>query len=45
MLGMFPGEVIQTGTYPNLMQIYGVVPGASLALPESATGCSLTYPA
>jgi len=45
MLGMFPGEVIQTGTYPNLMHIYDVIPGATLALPESATGCSLTYPA
>jgi len=45
MLGMFPGEVIQTGTYPNLMHIYDVVPGASIALPVSATGCSLTYPA
>jgi branched-chain amino acid transport system substrate-binding protein len=44
MLGMFPGEVIQTGTYPNLMHIYDVIPGASLALPVSATGCSLTYP-
>jgi hypothetical protein len=45
MLGMFPGQVNQTGTYPNLMNIFGVVPGASIALPPSATGCSITYPA
>ncbi len=45
MLGMFPGEVNQTGTYPNLMNIFGVVPGASIALPPTETGCKLTYPA
>jgi branched-chain amino acid transport system substrate-binding protein len=45
MLGMFPGEVDQTGTYPNLMKIYDYVPGASIALPASQTGCSITYPA
>jgi hypothetical protein len=28
-----------------LMNIYDVVPGASIALPVSATGCTLTYPA
>jgi branched-chain amino acid transport system substrate-binding protein len=45
LLGMFPGEVKQTGTYPDLMTIYNVVPGASIALPPSATGCSISYPA
>jgi branched-chain amino acid transport system substrate-binding protein len=45
MLGMFPGQVNQTGTYPNLMNIFGVVPGASIAQPASATGCTITYPA
>jgi branched-chain amino acid transport system substrate-binding protein len=45
MLGMFPGQVNQTGTYPNLMNIFGVVPGASIALPASATGCTISYPA
>jgi branched-chain amino acid transport system substrate-binding protein len=45
MLGMFPGQVNQTGVYPNLMNIFGVVPGASIALPASATGCTITYPA
>jgi branched-chain amino acid transport system substrate-binding protein len=44
MLGMFPGEVKQTGTYPDLMKIYAYVPGASIALPPSATGCTLAYP-
>jgi branched-chain amino acid transport system substrate-binding protein len=44
MLGMFPGEVKQTGTYPDLMNIYAYVPGASIALPPSATGCTLAYP-
>ncbi len=45
MLGMFPGQVNQSGTYPNLMNIFGVVPGASIALPASSTGCTITYPA
>ncbi len=44
MLGMFPGEVKQHGTYPDLMTIYEYVPGASIALPPSATGCTLAYP-
>jgi branched-chain amino acid transport system substrate-binding protein len=44
MLGMFPGEVKQTGTYPDLMNIYAYVPGASISLPAAATGCSLAYP-
>ncbi len=44
MLGMFPGQVNQTGTYPNLMNIFGVVPAAAIALPASATGCTITYP-
>ncbi len=45
MLGMFPGEVNATGTYPHLFHVYGVVPGESIALPASQTGCTLTYPA
>jgi branched-chain amino acid transport system substrate-binding protein len=45
MLGMFPGEVNATGTYPHLFHVYGVVPGESIALPTSQTGCTLTYPA
>jgi branched-chain amino acid transport system substrate-binding protein len=44
MLGMFPGQVNQNGTYPNLMNIFGVIPGDTLALPASATGCTITYP-
>jgi branched-chain amino acid transport system substrate-binding protein len=44
MLGMFPGEVNQTGTYPHLMNIYQYVPGASIALAPADTGCSITYP-
>jgi branched-chain amino acid transport system substrate-binding protein len=44
MLGMFPGEVNQKGVYPHLMNIYQYVPGASIALPPSATGCTITYP-
>jgi len=43
-LGMFPGQVNQNGTYPNLMNIFGVIPGDTLALPASATGCTITYP-
>jgi branched-chain amino acid transport system substrate-binding protein len=45
MLGMFPGSVNQKGEYPHLMNIFGYVPGASIAQPPSATGCKLTYPA
>ena len=41
MLGMFPGHVIQTGTYPNLFEVSSIVPGAQLALPPSQTGCVL----
>jgi branched-chain amino acid transport system substrate-binding protein len=41
---MFPGEVNQTGTYPNLMNIYDYVPGASIALPPEQTGCKMLYP-
>jgi branched-chain amino acid transport system substrate-binding protein len=44
LLGMFPGEVNQTGTYPHLMTIYDYVPGASIALSPSETGCTITYP-
>jgi branched-chain amino acid transport system substrate-binding protein len=44
LLGMFPGEVNQTGTYPNLMNIYDYVPGASIALPPEQTGCKMLYP-
>jgi len=44
LLGMFPGQVNQTGTYPNLMNIFGVIPGETLALPASQTGCTITYP-
>jgi branched-chain amino acid transport system substrate-binding protein len=44
LLGMFPGQVNQTGTYPNLMNIFDYVPGASIAQPVSETGCSLVYP-
>jgi branched-chain amino acid transport system substrate-binding protein len=44
MLGMFPGSVNQTGTYPHLMNIFGYVPGASIAQPPSETGCKLSYP-
>ncbi len=41
MIGMFPGHVIQTGTYPNLFEVSSIVPGAQLALPPSQTGCVL----
>ncbi len=44
LLGMFPGQVNQTGTYPNLMSIFNYVPGASIAQPVTETGCSLVYP-
>jgi len=44
LLGMFPGQVNQTGTYPNLMNIFDYVPGASIAQPVGETGCTLTYP-
>jgi branched-chain amino acid transport system substrate-binding protein len=44
MLGMFPGEVNQTGVYPHLMHIYEYVPGASIALAPAETGCTITYP-
>jgi len=26
------------------MNIFGVIPGATLALPASGTGCTITYP-
>jgi branched-chain amino acid transport system substrate-binding protein len=45
MLGMFPGEVNQKGTYPHLMHIYNYVPGASIAQPVTVTGCKIAYPA
>ncbi|CAZ86947.1 putative ABC-type branched-chain amino acid transport system, periplasmic component [Thiomonas arsenitoxydans] len=41
MLGMFPGHVIQTGKYPNLFDVSGIVPGEKIALPPSETGCVL----
>ena len=41
MLGMFPGHVIQTGKYPNLFDVSGIVPGEKIALPPSQTGCVL----
>lgn len=41
MLGMFPGHVIQTGKYPNLFDVSGIVPGERIALPPSQTGCVL----
>ncbi|HQT45886.1 MAG TPA: ABC transporter substrate-binding protein [Acidocella sp.] len=45
MLGMFPGSVNQKGTYPHLMNVFGYVPGASIAQSPAETGCKLTYPA
>jgi len=45
MLGMFPGTVNQNGTYPHLMNIFGYVPGASIALAPADTGCKIVYPA
>ncbi|CUA93806.1 ABC transporter substrate-binding protein [Thiomonas bhubaneswarensis] len=41
MLGMFPGHVIQTGKYPNLFDVSAIVPGETIALPPSQTGCVL----
>lgn len=43
MLGMFPGHVIQTGTYPNLFDVSSIVPGEKIALPPSETGCVLPH--
>jgi len=40
-LGMFPRQVIQTGKYPNLFDVSGIVPGEKIALPPSETGCVL----
>ncbi|MDE2254461.1 MAG: ABC transporter substrate-binding protein [Betaproteobacteria bacterium] len=41
MISMFPGHVIQTGTYPNLFDVSAIVPGASIALSPQEMGCKL----
>lgn len=45
ILSMFPGHAIPTGKYPNLFDVSAIVPGSQLALPASATGCKMKYPA
>lgn len=45
MLSMFPGEVNQTGVYPNLVKVADIIPGASVALPADQIGCKISYPA
>ncbi len=41
LISMFPGEVIQTGTYPDLFRVSEIVPGASIARSAKQMGCSL----
>ncbi len=45
LLGMFPGSADPKGTYPNLLNISGYVPGETLALTPAETGCKMVYPA
>ncbi|MDY0329196.1 MAG: ABC transporter substrate-binding protein [Thiomonas sp.] len=39
--GMYPGEVVKGGKYPNLFHVAEVVPGSKIALPASVSGCEL----
>lgn len=40
----FPGQVKQSGKYPDLFQLAEIVPGTKIAKPVGADGCKMSYP-
>ncbi len=43
MTGVFPGEALAGGTYPDLFKVDSILEGDKLALPPDQTGCKLDY--
>ncbi|MGH7103890.1 MAG: ABC transporter substrate-binding protein [Acetobacteraceae bacterium] len=41
---MFPGYVLQHGTYPNLFHVAEIVPESKIAKSVQEDGCKMTYP-
>ncbi len=43
MTGVFPGEAVSQGAYPNLFKVETILEGDKLALPVTHTGCKLDF--